>query len=127
RYLVDGGVVDFIPIDIARRLGAQWVIASVTEGDYTQVSPTTVLGTLEQVIDIQGSILAHLQRRQANMLIEPPVGDILLYQTQRAQEAAEKGVLAASRKLREAQASLILFSLPKLWSHWGVPSSKISS
>lgn len=127
RYLVDGGVVDYIPIDIAKRLGAQWVIASVTEGDYTQVSPTTVLGTLEQVIDIQGSILAHQQRRQANMVIEPSVGDISFYRTQRAREAAEKGVLAASRKLHAAEESLILFSLPRLWDHWMAPMPRKSS
>jgi NTE family protein len=124
RYLVDGGVVDYVPIDIAKRLGAQWVIASVTEGDYTQAPPTTVLGTLEQVIDIQGSILAHQQRRQANMLIEPSVGNVFFYQTQRSQEVAEKGVLAASQKLREAEENLILFSLPRLWRHWIAPESR---
>ncbi|MFH1620023.1 MAG: patatin-like phospholipase family protein, partial [bacterium] len=35
RYLVDGGVIDFIPVDIARELGAQWVLASITAGDFS--------------------------------------------------------------------------------------------
>jgi NTE family protein len=127
RYLVDGGAVDYIPIDVAKLLGAEWVIASVTEGDYTQTSPSTVLATLEQVIDIQGSILARQQRRQANMLIEPSVGDIYFYQTKRAQEAAEKGVLAASGKLKAAQEGLILFSLPRLMNHWATSTLRARS
>ena len=118
RYLVDGGIVDYIPIDLAKLLGAQWVIASVTEGDYTQTSPSNVFSTLEQVIDIQGAILSRQQRRQADMLIEPPVGGILFYETNRAQEAAEKGVLAASRKLPELEEKLILYSFPRLWQGW---------
>jgi len=118
RYLVDGGVVDYIPIDLNKLLGAEWVLASVTEGDYTRSSPSNVLSTLEQVIDIQGSILSRQQRRQADMLIEPPVGDIFFYETNRSQEAAEKGVVAASRKLPEAQEKLVLFSLSRLWRRW---------
>jgi len=118
RYLVDGGIVDYIPIDLNKMLGAEWVLASVTEGDYTRTSPSNVLSTLEQVIDIQGSILSRQQRRQADMLIEPPIGDIFFYETNRSQEAAEKGVATASRKLPEAQEKLILFALPRLWPHW---------
>lgn len=35
RYLVDGGVVDNIPVDAARALGADWVLASVN-GEHRQ-------------------------------------------------------------------------------------------
>ncbi|MDE2512262.1 MAG: patatin-like phospholipase family protein, partial [Elusimicrobia bacterium] len=50
RYLVDGGVVDYIPVDAARLLGAEWTIASITENDYTAARPKSVLDSLEQVI-----------------------------------------------------------------------------
>jgi NTE family protein len=118
RYLVDGGVVDYIPIDAARLLGAQWIIASVTEGDYTKSTPTNVLLTLEQIIDIRGALISREQRRQADIVIEPAVGDIQFYQSERSQEAMKKGVTAAKQKLREAKESLIFFSLPKLWKLW---------
>ena len=109
RYLVDGGVVDYIPIDAAKLLGADWVLASVTESDYTQSKPKNVLQSLEQVIDIRGSLLSHEQRREANYLIEPPVGGIGMYDTSRVQEALSDGVIEANKRVTGAMESLILF------------------
>lgn len=118
RYLVDGGVVDYIPVDVARLLGAQWTIASVTENDYTAVRPKSVLDSLEQVIDIRGSYLSRDQRKLANYLIEPPVGDIGMFEEKRIPEAMEKGVIAASKRLDGAEESLILASIPLLDQDW---------
>jgi len=118
RYLVDGGVVDYIPVDAARLLGAQWTIASVTENDYTAVRPKSVLDSLEQVIDIRGSYLSREQRKQTNYLIEPPVGDIGMFEDRRIPEAMEKGVIAASKRLDGAEKSLILASIPYLAADW---------
>ncbi|MBI5631703.1 MAG: patatin-like phospholipase family protein [Elusimicrobia bacterium] len=114
RYLVDGGVVDYIPVDAAKLLGAQWVLASVTEPDYTHSKPENVLESLEQVINIRGSLLSREQRRQANFLIEPPVGDIGMYETSRTKEAIAKGIVAAKKRLNPAMEEYILFSMPSL-------------
>lgn len=125
RYLVDGGVVDYIPVDAARLLGAEWTIASVTENDYTAARPKNVLDALEQVIDIRGSYLSREQRKQADFLIEPPVGDIGMFEDNRIPEAMEKAVVAAARKLKAAEETLILDSLPRLLPAWAPqPSSK---
>jgi NTE family protein len=111
RYLVDGGVVDYIPIDAAHLLGAEWVLASIAESDYTHFKPRNVLESLEQVIDIRGSLLSREQRTQANFLIEPPVGDIGLAEVARTQEAINKGVIAAHERLPQAKDGLIVFSM----------------
>lgn len=121
RYLVDGGVVDYIPVDAAKLLGAEWTLASVTENDYTAVRPKNVLDALEQVIDIRGSYLARDQKRQADVVIEPAVGDIGMFQDHRITEALEKGSVAAARRLAPAQDSLILSSLPRLLEGWRGP------
>jgi len=118
RFLVDGGVVDYIPIDAARLLGAEWTIASVAENDFTSVRPKSVLDALEQVIDIRGAYLSREQRRQADFLIEPPVGDIGMLESQRIPEALEKGVIAAAGRLAAAEESLITASLPRLAEGW---------
>jgi NTE family protein len=118
RYLVDGGVVDYIPADAARLLGAQWTLASVTETDFTAARPKSALDALEQVIDIRGAYLSRDQRRQVNYLIEPPVGDIGMFEDERIPEAMEKGVAAAARRLDGAEESLILASLPLLAADW---------
>lgn len=114
RYLVDGGVVDYIPVDAARLLGAEWVVVSVAEPDYTRSSPRSVLAAMEQVIDIRGAILSQEQRRQADFVIEPQVGDVDLFDSHRSLEAMQKGVTAARAKLHPAQEKLILFSLPRM-------------
>ncbi len=114
RYLVDGGVVDYVPIDAARLLGAEWVLASVTETDFTRAKPTNVLASLEQVIDIRGALLSREQMRAANFLVEPPVGDIGMYETARVQEAMTKGVIAAHASLAQAMESYIVFSMGSL-------------
>ena len=121
RYLVDGGVVDYIPIDAVRLLGAEWILASVTEIDYRSVHPATVLAVLEQVIDIRGSFLSQEQRRLANFLIEPPVGDIGLADASRSTEALSKGVIAAHKVIQAAQENYILFSLKTMARDWRAP------
>ncbi|TBR22505.1 hypothetical protein EPO15_07885 [bacterium] len=118
RWLVDGGVVDYIPVDAARLLGAEWVLASVTEGDFTYINPTNVLGTLEQVIDIRGSLLSRQQRREADALIEPRVGDVEFYQTERIPDVIRKGMEAGARGLAGAQESLAVYAMPRLWKKW---------
>ncbi len=124
RFLVDGGVVDYIPVDASRLLGAEWTIASVTETDYTAARPQNVLESLMQVIDIRGSYLSHEQRKQADFIIEPPVGDIGMFEDHRVVEAIEKGIIAASTRLEAAKESLILASIPKLTDGWGAKAVK---
>jgi NTE family protein len=123
RFLVDGGVVDYIPVDVARLLGAQWIIASVTQGDYTAARPKSVLDALEQVFDIRGSYLAREEMRSANFLIQPPVGDIGMFAEKKIPEALEKGVIEATRRLPAAEESLILASIPDLAPGWEPPAT----
>ena len=118
RYLVDGGVVDYIPVDAAHLLGAEWTLASVTETDFTTARPKNVLDSLEQVIDIRGAYLSREQRKQADFLIEPQVGDISIFDAKRVPEALEKGVISASRRILAAEESLILASIPRLAGAW---------
>lgn len=124
RFLVDGGVVDYIPVDASRLLGSEWTIASVTETDYTTARPENVLESLLQVIDIRGSYLSHEQRKLADFLIEPPVGDIGMFEDHRIVEAIEKGVVTASSRLQAAEESLILASIPKLAPGWAPAARK---
>ena len=127
RLLVDGGVVDYIPDDAARLLGADWTIASVTESDYRAAKIRSVLNALEQIVDIRGSILSREQRKLVNFLIEPPVGDIGMYQTHRAPEAIGKGVIAAHKKLSAAKESLLLFSAEALLRSFQEPNAAPSA
>jgi len=118
RYLVDGGVVDYIPIDAVQLLGADWVLASVTEGDFSRSMPTNMASTLSQIFDIRGALLSRQQRRQAQVLIEPDVGQVDFRDVTRAYEVIEKGMQATTERLPAAEESLILATLPGLMKRW---------
>ena len=123
RFLVDGGVVDYIPVDAARLLKADWVLATIAEPDFTHSRPNNVLQSLEQVIDIRGALLSREQRKQANFLVEPPVGDIGMYDSDRIPEAISKGVIAGQHAVPAAQEHLLLFSMRALMRGW-LPGAK---
>ncbi|OGR76539.1 MAG: hypothetical protein A2X32_12240 [Elusimicrobia bacterium GWC2_64_44] len=113
RYLVDGGVVDFIPIGAAERLGADWVLASVTSGASTRL-PENALMSLLQVIDIRGSLLAGAAEKEAGFVIKPEVGDISVADFERCEEAGETGLVEATRRMDAAREALLIYAAPKL-------------
>ena len=113
RYLVDGGVVDFVPIGAARQLGADWVLASVT-GSVSNRLPENVLMSLLQVIDIRGSLLARSAEKEAGFVIKPEVGDISIADFERCEEAGEAGLVEATRRIDAAREALLIYSAPRL-------------
>jgi len=113
RYLVDGGVVDNVPVDAARALGADWVMASVMENTLNK-TPETVLMTLLQVIDIRGSLLARESERSADFLVRTQVGDISVADFDRCVEAGESGLSETSRRVDAAREALLIYSAPRL-------------
>jgi NTE family protein len=113
RYLVDGGVVDFIPVDAVRLLGADWVLASVTAGSSNQL-PGNVLMSLMQVIDIRGSMLARNEEKEADFLIKPDVGEVKMADFEKCSEAGEAGLVEAARRVDRAREAYLIFSAPRL-------------
>lgn len=113
RYLVDGGVVDFVPIGAARQLGAEWVLASVIENTSTRL-PENVLMSLLQVIDIRGSLLARSAEKEAGFVIKPEVGDMTVADFDRCEEAGEAGLVEATRRMDAAREALLIHSAPRL-------------
>lgn len=113
RYLVDGGVVDFVPVAGARALGADWVLASVT-GSASGRLPENVLMSLLQVIDIRGSLLAGAAEKEASFVIKPEVGDISVADFERCGEAGEAGLTEAARSMDAAREALLIFAAPLL-------------
>ncbi|HNW43908.1 MAG TPA: patatin-like phospholipase family protein [Elusimicrobiales bacterium] len=113
RYLVDGGVVDFIPVDSARALGAGWVLASVTDSSPDSM-PENVLMSLLRVIDIRGSLLARSAEKKADFVIKPEVGDVGMADFAKCAEAGEAGVVEAFRRVEAAKEALLIYAAPCL-------------
>ena len=113
RYLVDGGVADFIPVDAARLMGADWVMASVTGGISNEM-PENVLTSLLQVIDIRGSMLAASEEKDADFLIKPDVGEVKMADFDHCQEAGKAGLIEAAKRVDSARESYLIFSATRL-------------
>ena len=113
RYLVDGGVVDFIPVDAARLLGADWVLASITAG-ISQELPENVLTSLLQVIDIRGSMLAGNEEKEADFVIKPDMGSVKMADFDQCGEAGKAGLIEAAKRINSARESYLIFSAPRL-------------
>jgi NTE family protein len=104
--LVDGGVLDNLPVDVARSLGADVVIA-------VDVSPLRELRRPENLRDMMAttvSILAHSKqvgsRAQADFLIAPKTEEFSTWDFARIEEIIESGRKAASTAVPQVLALL---------------------
>ena len=109
-HYVDGGVVSPVPVDAARQLGAEFVIA-VDIGSRAQgiASATSMLGNVNQSIRIMGTRLAAQELARADVVIRPQVNDIGaadFAQKNRAILEGERAAQAALPQIKEKLAAL---------------------
>ncbi len=99
RLLVDGGIVDNVPVDIAKMLKADIVIAVAVDGDFTGYDLSNILLILAQVISIQGNQLLSNQIENADIVIQPQVGDVSIVDLNRGDECIQAGIMATRKEL----------------------------
>jgi len=114
RLLVDGGVADNIPVGAARQLCGEWVLASVSSGDYGATELNNVVSYLLQTMDIRGEKLAAKALADSNFIIDSNVRGINFADLSKSYEAGIIGREAAYRRVGAAKESLILFSLDSI-------------
>lgn len=105
--LVDGGVVEPVPVSVARRLGAEVVIAVVISAAVPTAAPRTPLGVVYHAVTIMAAEMGRLKAREADVVIEPRVGDVAyndFSQKKRLIEAGEDAARAALPAIRAALA-----------------------
>jgi NTE family protein len=107
RLLVDGGVLDNVPVDEARKLGAQRLIVSrVGSPLRTEDGLTSPLAITEQMSSIlmQREVEAQLATLgPQDLLLAPDLGDIASEQFNRAPEAVVPGQRAADAAVPQLQ------------------------
>jgi len=109
NHYVDGGIVSPVPVDAARQLGADLVIAVDISNKPRGQSPADMLGTLGQSIAIMGQKLGQAELARADIIIRPKVLDIGPADfTQRASAIleGEKAALAVMPQIRARVAQL---------------------
>jgi NTE family protein len=103
---VDGGVVSPVPVDAARQLGADVVIAVDISTKVDGSTPTSLLGTVNQSITIMGQQLGAQELARADVVIRPKVNDIGPADFERKGAAILEGERAALAALPQVRARI---------------------
>jgi len=112
RTYVDGGVVNPLPVDVARRYGADVVIAVDISSGINRNVPTSTLETILKSIDIMHEKISLSQTGKADVVIRPNVSFVgsadftlrheAILEGERATIAALPRISGALAKLRQA-------------------------
>lgn len=116
RVLIDGGFRNFLPVDVARGLGADYVIA-------VKLVPQRAPLKLQNVFQI---LIASLSLGMRNIALNAPGGDVTIvpdlqglnsYDFDQAKEIVRRGEDAARALLPEIQSALAAAPVrPRLWT-----------
>ena len=107
KLLVDGGVVDNIPVDVAREKGADLVIAVDISEDVGNVNIKNLVDVLLQATNIMFAVNVANQRGAADVLVSPKVGGIGMLDFTQRKQAMDAGIVAAREampRIRDAVA-----------------------
>ncbi len=89
---VDGGVVERVPIEACRVLGADFVIAvDVAAGQRVPTVPETIMDVIMYSLDMMQQHLVEQRIQAADFRIEPDVSHVGVSQFHKAQEAIDAG------------------------------------
>lgn len=114
-HYVDGGVVSPVPVDAARELGAEFVIAVDISSKATGIdSPTSMLGNVNQSIKIMGQKLGALELARADIVIRPKVNDIGPADFEQKNRAILEGERAAQAALPQIRAKIAALQAARL-------------
>lgn len=106
RMYVDGGVVSPVAVDVARRHGADIVIAVDISGNGESPRPSGTLSTILQSIGIMYGKISSQQLQHADVVVRPRVGNIGSGDFSRRHDAVLEGERAATEALPLIKAAI---------------------
>ena len=120
---VDGGLVSPIPVQTAKAMGADLVIAVDISARPTGNQPVSMWGLLDQTLNIMGQQSIHQELAQANIVIQPKVGHIgtldlkasnqTILEGEKAAQLQVKAILQAINNFKKSPAALKPAPRPK--------------
>ncbi len=105
KILVDGGVVDNVPVDVARNLGADIVIAVDVSSPSRNDDIKNVIDVIMQTFNIMGNEISKYQIKDADVIIRPNVSSVGMIDFNKKTYLileGERAARAALPKIREA-------------------------
>ncbi len=109
KTYVDGGLVSPVAVDVARRYGADVVIAVDISASREMTVPQGTIDTILQSVDIMYAKISQLQIPKANVVIKPNVGLVGSSEFAKKHAAILEGEKAALAAMPAIQAVLTKF------------------
>lgn len=106
---VDGGLVSPIPVQTAKAMGADLVIAVDISARPTGNQPVSMWGLLDQTLNIMGQQSIHQELAQANIVIQPKVGLIGTLDLKASNQTILEGEKAAQLQVKAIQQAITNF------------------
>jgi NTE family protein len=76
QYFVDGAVSNPVPVEVARKLGAKFIIAVDLSGELTDTLPNHMLGVMRRSMEISYIHQSRIAAENADVLIKIPLKNI---------------------------------------------------
>jgi NTE family protein len=95
KILVDGGVVDNIPISVARAKGADIVVAVDISENVANTNITNIVDVMLQATNIMFALNVEHSKKDADVLIAPTVGDVAMLDFTQKKRCMQAGIEAA--------------------------------
>jgi NTE family protein len=99
RLLVDGGVLNNVPVDVARKMGAQVVIAVNLDGGRKATQVNNIFDAIVQSLHLMAIESTAARLREADVVIQPAVSNIGPIDFSRKKELLTLGIQAAEQAL----------------------------
>ncbi len=107
RLLVDGGVLNNVPVDVARKMGAQVVIAVNLDGGRKAAQVNNIFDAIVQSLQLMAIESTAARLREADVVIQPEVSQIGMIDFSRKKELLALGIQAAEQALPRIREKLL--------------------
>lgn len=100
RLLVDGGVVENVPVSPLKDMGADIVIGVDLISEHARKKPENIIEVLIRSYYFTLKTATEIQTEQADILIKPDLSDFNMVDVKQADDLIEKGYLEANKIIR---------------------------
>lgn len=107
RFLVDGGLVENIPVSVAKLFEPDIIITVAVSADITKNSYNNIFSTLFQTIYIQGQQSDRNNLAMSDIVIAPQVSNVSAIELNKALECIDAGFLAGKKNLKKIKQLII--------------------
>ncbi len=102
KLLVDGGIVENIPIDTVKKMGADYVIAVDLNAIKSYHKPDSIIDVIINSFHFTLKAAAKFQTEDADVLITPDLSEFNMVSTDQIKDLIEQGYKDAKEQLKKA-------------------------